>query len=380
MRHTVFKMGMLLGILVVFAVGAQPQNQATQEQKLEPQSQAAPPSPSGMMGPAMMGHDSSTMAEMGAIHELMVNHDRINRTVTNLADGIRTVTESDDPEIAKIIKEHVSSMDQRVSAGNDPGLPMESPALHSIFRNADKVQTSIQTTGNGVIVVQTSTDPETVAALQTHASEVSDLVKGGMAAMHAAMMKNGMHGGMMGNPPKGETPDQSAVTPQVHDQDSLAQGHDQHQADVNRRGEQVMGFDQEKTTHHFYFYSDGGAIDVAVNDAADKANLDAIRAHLPHIAMMFAQGNFEAPMLVHDTNVPGTAEMGRLKGRITYRYADAPKGGRVNIITTDAEALKAVHTFLKFQIADHKTGDSLEVRSECAGLHCAFLTLMQMHV
>jgi hypothetical protein len=106
----------------------------------------------------------------------------------------------------------------------------------------------------------------------------------------------------------------------------------------------------------------GGEPVVAVNDAADKTNLDAIRAHLPHIAMMFSQGNFEAPMLVHDTNVSGTAEMARLKDRIAYSYAETPKGGRVNIITTNAEALAAVHTFLKFQITDHKTGDSLEVR------------------
>jgi len=139
------------------------------------------------------------------------------------------------------------------------------------------------------------------------------------------------------------------------------QNHAQH-AQMNQRGSQVMGFDQEKTTHHFYLYSDGGAIDVAVNDAADKTNLDAIRAHLPHIAMLFSEGNFEAPMLVHDTNVPGTAKMGKLKGRITYRYAAAPKGGRVNIITTDAEALVAVHAFLKFQTTDHETGDSIKVR------------------
>jgi hypothetical protein len=361
MRYTIFKMGMLLGILVVFAAGARPQKQAaTQEQKAEPQSQAAPSRPSGMMGGGMMGGDAPTMAEMRAIHELMVNHDRISRTVTNLTDGIRTVTESNDPEIAKTIQEHVLTMNQHVSVGNDPGLPMESPALHSIFRNADKVQTSIQTTAKGVVVVQTSTDPATVAALQQHASEVSNLVKDGMAAMRAAMMKNGMHGGMMGTPPTNETP--AAVTPRVQDQDSISQNHDQHHADVNRRGEQVMGFDQEKTTHHFHLYSDGGAIDVAVNDLADKANLEAIRAHLPHIGMMFSQGNFEAPMLVHDTNVPGTAEMAKLKDRITYKYAETPKGGRVNITTSDAEALKAVHAFLKFQIADHKTGDSLEVR------------------
>ena len=101
---------------------------------------------------------------------------------------------------------------------------------------------------------------------------------------------------------------------------------------------------------------------MAVNDASDRANLDAIRAHLPHIAMLFGAGNFEAPMLVHDTKVPGTAEMSKLKDRITYKYAETPRGGRVYINTNDAEALKAVHAFLKFQIADHRTGDSPDVR------------------
>jgi hypothetical protein len=73
---------------------------------------------------------------------------------------------------------------------------------------------------------------------------------------------------------------------------------------VNERGAKVMGFDQEKTVHHFHLYTDGGAIDVAARDPNDKTNLDAIRSHLPHIATMFGQGNFEAPMLVHETNVP----------------------------------------------------------------------------
>lgn len=139
------------------------------------------------------------------------------------------------------------------------------------------------------------------------------------------------------------------------------QNHDQH-AQMNQRGGQVMGFDQEKTTHHFYLYSDGGAIDVAVNDSADKMDLDAIHVHLPHITMMFGEGNFDAPMLVHDTKVPGTGEMAKLKDRITYSYIETPKGGRVNIITTNAEALAAIHAFLRFQITDHKTGDSLDVR------------------
>ena len=309
------------------------------------QQPTTPPKAMAGMGPAMMGHDSSTMAEMGAIHELMVNHDRINRTVTNFANGIRTVTESDDPRVAGIIKEHVLGMDQHVSAGNDPDLPMESPALHSIFQNADKVHTSIQTTAKGAVVVQTSNDAETVAALQKHASEVSDLVKGGMAAMHAAMMQNGMHGGMMGNQ-------------QAHDGDSTGQPHAQHHADVNSRGDQVMGFDHQKTTHHFQLMSDGGAIAVEANAPEDTASSDQIREHLSHIAQMFAAGDFTAPMLIHAQAPPGVAVMKQLKAEIEYRFEKTERGGRIRITTTNGEALAAIHEFLRFQIRDHGTSDS----------------------
>ena len=142
----------------------------------------------GMMG---MQHDSATMAQMSVIHQLVANHDRIKRSVTNLPNGIRTVTESDDPQLAQLIKDHTTTMIGRVGAGDDPGLPVESPALHGIFRDKDKVHTTIEPTAKGVAVVQTSTDPQVVSELQKHAAEVSDLVKGGMAALHTAMANNG---------------------------------------------------------------------------------------------------------------------------------------------------------------------------------------------
>jgi hypothetical protein len=132
---------------------------------------------------------------------------------------------------------------------------------------------------------------------------------------------------------------------------------------LDQRGAHAMGFDQDKTTHHFLLYTDGGAIDVGVKEASDTANRDAIRMHLPHIAMLFGQGRFDLPHFIHATDVPGTAAMTRLKDRIAYRYRETPEGGRVDIVTSDAEALEAIHAFLRFQIADHKTGDSLEVKA-----------------
>jgi hypothetical protein len=126
----------------------------------------------------------------------------------------------------------------------------------------------------------------------------------------------------------------------------------------------VMGFDQALTTHHFRLFNDGGAIEVSVNDVADTKNRDAIRSHLPHIAMMFGEGNFDAPMLVHDSKqVPGTAAMTEHKAAIRYQYVETAKGGRVDIVTSDPAALGAVHQFLKFQIAEHKTGDPTTVRT-----------------
>ena len=132
-------------------------------------------------------------------------------------------------------------------------------------------------------------------------------------------------------------------------------------AQMHARGGKVMGFDQDKTAHHFFLYADGGAIDVSVKDAADTVNRDAIRAHLPHIERLFSEGSFDAPMAVHATTVPGTAVMAARKGRLTWTYTETPRGGRVHISTTDADALAAVHAFLRFQITDHKTGDSLEI-------------------
>jgi ubiquinone/menaquinone biosynthesis C-methylase UbiE len=167
----------------------------------------------GMMGgqvPAMADHGDMS-ADLGTIHELFANHDRITRSVRTLPNGIRTVTESADPRIAQLIRAHVASMGQRVESGNDPGLPMESEALHAIFANYDKVHTRVETTATGVIVTQTSSDEKTVRALKQHASEVTEFVKEGMVAMHRAMMRTGqgmmapgMRGGMMSRVPQGD--------------------------------------------------------------------------------------------------------------------------------------------------------------------------------
>ena len=150
--------------------------------------------------PMMLHGGDASAAETGDIHSLFTNNEAIRRSVTNLPDGIRTVTESDDPDVAATIKRHVDDMMKRVAEKRDPGLPIESPALRAIFENYDKIATTVEQTEKGVIVTQTSADAATVALLQQHAGEVTAFVDDGMAAAHTAMMQNmqGRMGGMMG--------------------------------------------------------------------------------------------------------------------------------------------------------------------------------------
>lgn len=132
---------------------------------------------------------------------------------------------------------------------------------------------------------------------------------------------------------------------------------------ITERGDHVMGFDHTKTTHHFRLEESGGSIEVTANNSDDVESSEQIRMHLKHIAHMFADGNFNAPMLIHDQTPPGVPVMQGLKGEITYNFEEIDRGAAVRISTKNPTALKAIHDFLRFQIKEHKTGDSLVVSS-----------------
>ena len=134
-----------------------------------------------------------------------------------------------------------------------------------------------------------------------------------------------------------------------------------HQVQVEKHGDEAMGFPHDKTTHHFRLYSDGGAIEVTANDPKDSRSIQAIRSHLTHIVAMFANGDFSIPMFIHDQTPPGVPAMKQKAAEISYKVEELPSGGRVRIKTTDADALQGVHAFLRFQIEDHHTGDSRDI-------------------
>jgi hypothetical protein len=126
----------------------------------------------------------------------------------------------------------------------------------------------------------------------------------------------------------------------------------------------AMGFDQAKASHHFRLLASGGVIEVHVNDPADAETRRRIAAHLEHISHRFAAGDFAASLATHGEEPSGVAALKARAQRVRYAFEPSAVGGRVRISTDDAETRSAIHAFLRYQIREHRTGDSTAVDRE----------------
>lgn len=129
------------------------------------------------------------------------------------------------------------------------------------------------------------------------------------------------------------------------------------QENMESRGDTAMGFDHDKTTHHFLITEEGGSIQVEANDARDETSRDAIRVHLVEVRTLFSHGDFDKPFFIHARTLPGIPQMKELKDQISYKYEDLDRGGKVSISSKNETAVSAIHEFLQAQIQDHHTGD-----------------------
>ena len=114
----------------------------------------------------------------------MDNRKKIRRKVTNLTDGIETLTESDSPEVAAKIQEHVAAMYERVE--NQQPIHMRDPLFREIFANAKKIKMEMKETEHGILVKETSADPYVAKLLHEHGKVVSLFLKNG----HAELPRN----------------------------------------------------------------------------------------------------------------------------------------------------------------------------------------------
>ncbi|MEZ6128147.1 MAG: DsrE family protein [Planctomycetaceae bacterium] len=125
------------------------------------------------------GQDERHAEDHEVFEYLLQNHKQIKRTVKELPNGVQTLTESDTPEVASRIKEHVTWMEYRIKEANP--IRMRDPLFAELFRHTDKILMVHEDTDKGVKVTETSDDPHVVALIQAHARAVTGFVERGFA-------------------------------------------------------------------------------------------------------------------------------------------------------------------------------------------------------
>lgn len=122
----------------------------------------------------------SLAEDRGIWQSLLTDHQKIRRVVTFRADGVEAVTESDDADVARRIKDHAQRMKIRIDQGAT--VRFWDPVFSELFENHTKIRLTVTITDKGVSISERSDDAATVALLHAHASGLSDFVREGHAA------------------------------------------------------------------------------------------------------------------------------------------------------------------------------------------------------
>lgn len=128
----------------------------------------------------------------------------------------------------------------------------------------------------------------------------------------------------------------------------------QRQAEVARRGKDVMPFELAATTHIFTQDAEGGVQRVVAKRSSETAQVELVRQHLKDIREQFLRGDFSGPSHIHGTDMPGLAALQAARpGQIDISYREVPDGAELIYRTREPALVSALHQWFDAQVSDH---------------------------
>jgi hypothetical protein len=124
------------------------------------------------------------------------------------------------------------------------------------------------------------------------------------------------------------------------------------QAEVARRGRPVMGFDLDRTRHHFAPTANGGVLTVTSRDG-DAAQVRRVRSHLNYQAKAFQRGDWANPVQIHGAEMPGLSALMAARGNLKIQYRTVVRGGRITFVSKSRDVTSALHRWFDAQNRDH---------------------------
>ncbi len=126
------------------------------------------------------------------------------------------------------------------------------------------------------------------------------------------------------------------------------------QAEVARRGAEVMPFSLDATTHVFTKTAQGGIQRVVAKDPGDVPQVRMVREHLREIETQFRRGDFSGPSHIHGNDMPGLEQLeAAAPGAISIAYRKVRGGAELSYRTADPQLVSALHAWFDAQLSDH---------------------------
>lgn len=109
------------------------------------------------------------------IHKLLNMYKNINRVLTYMPNGVKTITTSKDPKVVAAIQAHVLQMKRRMDHG--AVVRRWDPFFRQLFRHYSQIKMVLKKRPDGIEVVETGKDPKVIAMIHAHAANVSAFIK-----------------------------------------------------------------------------------------------------------------------------------------------------------------------------------------------------------
>ena len=127
--------------------------------------------------------------------------------------------------------------------------------------------------------------------------------------------------------------------------------------EMNARFSKALGAGLDKVALHFYLVKNGGVIELASKDPNDTGTIEAIRKYLQSQKDLWEKG--KDPVTEVHAKAPESANlMRKLRNDITFYTAKTDTGAVLRMFSINEQARDAIQDYLKFEITEHKTGDS----------------------
>lgn len=123
------------------------------------------------------GSDEQHLKDQALFAELLENHHKLQRRTEIIENGIVAYTTSKDEHLAKIIQQHVDSMEVRFKSGR--AIRSWDPLFAALFEYKDQIKMTYENIQNGVKAILTADDPKLIELIHSHDETLHNFVNEG---------------------------------------------------------------------------------------------------------------------------------------------------------------------------------------------------------